>query len=392
MTTRRTFIGTATAVGAGAVLTGTTVPASFAADTTPVPDTSTAQAARKKLARDNIRAVDTAMRTNYDAMRGNLTKHLDPIIIVNNDMVGGTYYLVQNGAVVETVKPVDEVFEMAKSIAHTPLGIYSICAPSLDPKYIVPAQAPYTDPHDLEMVAYNGPKNTSWVTPLQDFSKTLDTARKTLADAKLPADLTTSCAYLIDRGQAFIADTLKRGEFSMDAFEAFSADVYPSIRTNMYYSSRYQIDGVSALMIRWRKQVGDPAWSNLYVLVFSLWTTFELNQNSIILKNFMDQSKVDSHLIDLMTAQTVGDPVAVGLDNLARIVMDNIAAEMVFSTDQSTADALKGRPDLLSTEILKLLGEAGTGANTASSVTKGQVNQLVCPFHNRSSKTPAVRA
>jgi hypothetical protein len=387
--TRRTVLAATAATAATTALSDLAATGTAHADGG-TPDTSTIEAARKKTARDNIRAVDTGMRTSYDIMRGNLSKHLGPVIVVNNDMVGGTYYLVNNGTVLETVKPVDEVFELAKSIAHTPLGVYSICAPYLDPTYIPPAQAAYTDPHDLAMVAFTGPKDTSWTTPLQAFSNTLDTARKTLADARLPAELGDSCAVILDRAHTYIADTIRRREFDMKSFEDFSGAVYPSIRTNMYWSSKVQIQGVSDLMTRWRKQVGDDAWSGLYVVVLSLWTTYELNQNSIIIRNFMNQDKVGSHLIDLMTAQPAADPVAVSLDNLARIVMDNIAAEMVFSTDQTTADALKGKQDLLSTEILKLLGGSGTGADAASALTKGQANQLICPFHNRSAATPAL--
>ncbi|MGJ5752705.1 hypothetical protein [Streptomyces puniciscabiei] len=343
-------------------------------------------------ARDNMRAVDTGMRTDYDALRARLINHLDPVIVVNNDMQGGTYYLISNGQVLEKVQPVDEVFELAKSIAHTPLGIYSICAASLDPRTILPAQASYIDPHDLRMVAFNGPGDTSWIQPLQDFANTLRTARKTLEAAGLPGDaqgsLHDSCAHILDRADDFISDTIRSRSFDMRSFEDFAGDVYPSVRTNMYWSSRKQIDGVSALMTRWRKQVGDTAWSGLYVVVLSIWTTYVQNQNSIILKNFMNQHQVSTHLIDLMTAQTPSDPVHVALDNLARIVMDNVAAEMVFSADQPTADALKGQPDLLSTEILRLLGN-GTAADTASTLTKGQTNQIVCPFHNRSATTAA---
>ncbi|MER6545745.1 hypothetical protein ACWDBD_44995 [Streptomyces sp. NPDC001118] len=385
MPTRRTVLAATAATAATAALTSLAATGTAHADT----DTGTTDAARKKAARDNMRAVDTGMRSSYDSLRANLTQHLGPVIIVSNDTVGGTYYLVDNGRVIETIKPVDEVFELAKSIAHTPLGIYSICAPHLDPKNVLPAQAKYIDPHDLAMVAFTGPKDTSWTTPLQAFSDTLDTARRTLEEAALPDDLHDSCAFILDHAHDYIADTIRRREFDMKSFEDFSGAVYPSIRTNMYWSSKVQIQGVSDLLTRWRKQVGDDAWSGLYVVVLSLWTTYELNQNSIIIKNFMNQSKVDSHLIDLMTAQIPADPVAVSLDNLARIVQDNIAAEMVFSTDQTTADALKGRQDLLSTEILQLLG-GGTGANAASAITKGQANQLVCPFHNRSASTPAL--
>lgn len=66
--------------------------------------------------------------------------------------------------------------------------------------------------------------------------------------------------------------------------------------------------------------------------------------------------------------------LGVGSENLARIVQDNIAAEMVFSTSQNVADALKGKEDLLSKEILKLLGPTTAAEVTAAS----------CPFdHNR---------
>ncbi|MFF4229723.1 hypothetical protein [Streptomyces sp. NPDC001820] len=44
------------------------------------------------------------------------------------------------------------------------------------------------------------------------------------------------------------------------------------------------------------------------------------------------------------------------LDNLARIVQDNIAAQMVFSSAQDVADALKGKEDQLSKEILPSWG------------------------------------
>jgi hypothetical protein len=46
----------------------------------------------------------------------------------------------------------------------------------------------------------------------------------------------------------------------------------------------------------------------------------------------------------------------VALDNIARIVQDNIAAEMVFCTDTKLADALKGPEELLSEEIQEQLG------------------------------------
>lgn len=384
---RRHVIAGAAAMAGAAALTGLTSRAANAA----VPADGTSGSVTQRQARDNMRAVDTGMRGNYDTLRANVINHLGPVIVVNNDMQGGTYYLINDSQVIEQIQPVDEVFELAKSIAHTPLGIYSICAPSLDPKNILSSQTAVIDPHDLAMVAFNGPGDSSWTTPLQTFQTTLQNARQTLESANLPSDangsLHDSCAYILDKAHDYISETVRAREFDMQTFENFAADVYPSVRTNMYWSSRVQIDGVSKLMTRWRNQYSGGDWSNLYVVVLSIWTTYVQNQNSIILKNFMDQSKVSSHLIDLMTAQLPTDPVHVALDNLARIVQDNVAAEMVFCSDQPTADALKGQPDLLSTEILKLLGGSTAASTTAkaSALTKGQVTQIACPFHNRAA-------
>lgn len=85
----------------------------------------------------------------------------------------------------------------------------------------------------------------------------------------------------------------------------------------------------------------------------------------------MEPDRVDTHLIDIICDQLpVVDPIGVGAENLARIVQDNIAAEMIFPTSQTTADALKGKEDLLSQEILKILGEKNTR----------EISMAACPF------------
>ena len=145
----------------------------------------------------------------------------------------------------------------------------------------------------------------------------------------------------------------------------------------MKYASEAQIAGVKTLMGTWRRRLGESAWADLYTVVLSQWTTADLNQNTIIIKGLMNPAKVDTHLIDLPGLEIPADPVAVALDNLARIVQDNIAAELIFSQDANVADALKGKQDLLSEEILVQLG-AGTPVRSAlpdyNTTTKG-----VCP-------------
>ncbi|MCE0444833.1 hypothetical protein LT493_04640 [Streptomyces tricolor] len=60
------------------------------------------------------------MRANYASLKSELIKHLSPVIVVQNNAVGGRFTLINNGVRVETVDPVPEYFELAKSIAHIP--------------------------------------------------------------------------------------------------------------------------------------------------------------------------------------------------------------------------------------------------------------------------------
>lgn len=365
MATRRGFIGGVSTISAVTLLGTAGTASAEAVDATTDAAAAAASAEAQLRARDAIRAVNAGMRSNYSALKTELIKQLSPVVIVQNDAKGGKFTLIHNGVIQEAVNPVAEIFELAKSISHVPLGIFSVIAPYLSDRVPNLPNAARVDPHDLDMVAFKGPQSDGWIAPLEGYATTLTTARNLLDRANLPQDLRTSFAKVIDEGLTFITDSVRARSFDMASFETFSARVYPSIRTNMTYSANAQITAIEALMTRWRTKIGEEAWKDLYTVVLSIWTTSELNQASIIIRRCMNPAKVDSHLIDLPTVQLPTDPIFVALDNLARIVQDNIAAEMVFPTDQKVADALKGKEDLLSDEILKQLGVT-TGVRTVA--------------------------
>ncbi len=373
MATRRGFLGTVSAAGAATVLLQAQAATSASAATT-VTD--------EKAARNAIRNVNAGMRANYASLKSELVKHLTPVVVVENNAVGGRFTLINNGVRVETVDPVPEYFELAKSIAHVPLGTYSVLAAYLSDQVPNIPGSQRIDPHDLEMVAFKTPGDKGWVTPLNSYRTTLKSALTMLPTANLPVDLEDSCTRILTEAVKFIDAIVKAGTFDMVAFNQFAATVYPSIRVNMTFAATAQITGIEALMKRWRALIGEQAWSDLYVTVLSIWTTSELNQASIIIRRTMNQAKVDTHLIDLPTVETPSDPIAVALDNLARIVQDNVAAEMVFNTDLEVADALKGREDLLSDEILQQIGGTAPAARTAAF---GAAAAGTCPVTGRTA-------
>ncbi|MFE1023501.1 hypothetical protein ACFW5I_02885 [Streptomyces sp. NPDC058818] len=373
MATRRGFLGTASAVGAATLFTGQSASTASAA-------TAGITATDEKAARDAIRAVNTRMRANYATLKSELTTQLSPVIVVSNNAVGGRFTLINGGKQVETVDPVPEYFELAKSIAHVPLGLFSVLAAYLSDQVPNIPNADRIDPHDLDMVVTKAPGDKGWITPLNAFKTTLQTAHTKLGTANLPLDLENSCDKILSEAVKFINASVTAQSFDMVSFNRFAATVYPSIRVNMTFAATAQITGIEGLMKRWRTLIGEKAWSDLYVTVLSIWTTAELNQASIIIRRTMNQAKVDTHLIDLPTVETPSDPIFVALDNLARIVQDNVAAEMVFNTDLKVADALKGKEDLLSDEILQQIGGTAPTAKTAAFGTTATAAAGACPI------------
>ncbi|MFE4801604.1 hypothetical protein ACFRFL_43270 [Streptomyces sp. NPDC056708] len=377
MVTRRGFIDGMSAAGAATLFGGT--PSAFA---TTHADVAVADAELK--ARDAIRAANVGMRASYAALKSELISRLSPVIVVQNDATGGKFTLIRGGSPQESVNPVPELFELAKSISHVPQGIFSAIAPYLGDKVPSLPNASRIDPHDLDMVAFEGPRAAGWISPLQGYEATLTTARQQLGEANLPQELEISCGRILDEALTFIRDSVRSGTFDMASFEEFSGKTYPSIRTNMKYAAAAQISGVQGLMRKWRATIGEEAWKDLYTVVLSIWTTSELNQASIIIRRCMNPVKVATHLIDLPTVEVPRDPIFVALDNLARIVQDNVSAEMVFPTDPLVADVFKGKEDLLSVEILQQTG-ATARAPTASRAAAASA----CPVHKEKPHSSA---
>jgi hypothetical protein len=344
-TTRRGFLGTAAAVGTIPVLGST------ACVSTAVGGPGADPAALELPARNAILAIDTATRENYNTLRAEVIRQLGPVVVIENDHRGGRYTLIHHGER-ESLHPVSDIFELAKSIAHAPLGIYSIIAPYLSRRLPDLPSSARLDRHDVDMVAFRGPGRRDWVGPLQAFGATLTTARRQLANARMPRELQASCARILDNTIEFVDSSVRRGSFDMASFETCTGGLNDAIDTNIKHAAQAQIDGVEVLMRRWRDTVGPADWPGLYIVVLSIWTTSAQNQNSVIVKRFMDPAQAESHLIDLQTAQPPADPIHTALDNLARIVQDNVAAELIFPLNPQPADALKGREDLLTQEIL----------------------------------------
>jgi hypothetical protein len=285
-------------------------------------------------AMQSLFAIDDAMRMNYDALKTLVANSVRPVIVVQNDLQGGTYTLLENDRRT-TVQPVPPVFQMVKSVSHAPLGIYSIIAPYLG-----------ADRTDV------------WRRPAEDFAALLSNAERLVAYAGLPATPQKACETIITNSLKFVASIVAKERVTVEDFKDYTGPLEEAIAENLTVAGDLQVKSIRDLLDRWKERL-KGAWKDLYAVVLVIWTTEVNNQHYLILKSEMDPSRVDDHLIVLGTAAMADDTVDVALENLGQIVQDNIAAALVFSNpdelDTDLGTSLKGPEDLLSWAVKKAL-------------------------------------
>ena len=274
-------------------------------------------------ARGRIFDIDAAMRRNYDLLRARIAATLSPVIVVQPDLQGGTYTLIRDG-VRTSVDPVAPIFQLVKSVCHLPLGIYSILAPYL-----------------------KDPGASCWIADLEAFREVAAVALKEVDRAELPAPATEASRTILTSGIAFMEQCIDGADFSLEGFKAFAGSLHGPIVVNMDVAARALIAGIENLLAEWRAEMGEEDWTDLYTVILAIWTTETRNQHYEILRRVMDQAKVEERLIVISVGEQEPDMIAVALDNLARIVQDNVAAGLIFPTDSELAEVLAGTQDLL---------------------------------------------
>lgn len=306
-----------------------------------------------KRARERLFDVDAAMRRNYDALKAKVSANLNPVIIVQPDLRGGNYTLILDGKRT-TVYPVSPLFQMVKSIAHFPLGIYTILAPYL--------------------------KDTTakdWQADLANFKKTAKTALENLHEAGLPAEAEKASRKILSKGIRFIDESIRRSDFTIEDFKKFSASLHKSILVNMSFAAAALVSGIKALLDHWCEEMGEENWKNLYTVILAIWTTETQNQHYEILRRLMYRKKVEKHLIVISVGEQEQDMVAVALDNLGRIVQDNVAAGLILPTDDELAETLAGEKDLLADAVDAIFdGEKDLLADAVNAIFDGKKDLL----------------
>jgi hypothetical protein len=289
---------------------------------------------------ESVSAIDAGMRNNYDILRTKVSASLRPIIVVQFDFAGGTYNLLTNEGQI-TVQPVPRLFEQIKSICHCPLGIYTILAPYL-----------------------TEPRNEDWIRPLNEFGQTIQKSLDCIEHSDFPRDVRSWSEQILVAAHDFVQETVKKRSFGADTFRDFTASVFDSIHQNMRHAASLQVKAVTDLLGEWKKLLGEEEWRNLYTVVLTTWTIEEKNQHWLVLRKLMDQQMLDQRLYVVSVGSARENTVDIGVMNLATIVQDKIAGDLVFGNATPEAERLNTdlatRNDLLSSSVEEIVGKIPT--------------------------------
>lgn len=325
----------------------------------------------------NVRKVDTEMLVHmnnlHDRVQEDLTK-FQPVIVAQFTPGGGKFTLLQNKYNKEsrtTIEPVSNLFEIAKSIAHAPLGIYGCFGPYTgnlmnqdwrEPleKYLNVLQASFDTFDNIgEGLEIDDTLKESLTTNLNKIPEKFDEACLHLTSKTVISHIKFILKKLLTSAIHFITNTalpLKKGESIANVFQEWcneeSADtnapnntLYKLIVQCQVIAATTQEYGISKLMEEWKNTFSNEEWSKLYVIVEAEWVTRKLNSIAqSILPHMTDKLLALNQKLLIVT--NLSD-VKSALHFLARIIEDRAAANLILTNQKGPRKHLSGQVDLL---------------------------------------------
>jgi hypothetical protein len=174
--------------------------------------------------------------------------------------------------------------------------------------------------------------------------------RAAAADAALPsfgfspAQVARQHA-LIAAARTMIAQALASGRPSVAALETWLRPLLPQIMANVDDAAQAQLEGLHALVTRWRGELGPEAWARVDVVVLTVRQARVGNLQYAYFRRLLGPEAVGRRLIFAESVFEVDPAVAL----LGTILTDRVAARAFF------ADELRMERDLLSDAAVRIV-------------------------------------
>jgi hypothetical protein len=242
--------------------------------------------------------INKAVRGSYAEEKARRLAMTDPVMVVAFDEL---IFRHKGQEKRENFTP--PLYHQLKGIAHIPLGIYAVLA--------APAR---------------GEDNANWRPALAALRAQIAAIEPLLDDLKLRRKDLRRQHEIIGDCLAFIDTVIAAGRVSQDELHDFTSAISPAILANAYDASEQQLEGLHALVTRWRAELSDDEWQRLFVVVLGPKVARTGNAQLEYFAYAMGRETIDTRLIYAEGMFAVPQ----GLDLLATLVRDRNASDYFF--------------------------------------------------------------
>jgi len=253
--------------------------------------------AAEKPATDPLVAVNKSFRTIYAKRRAEILKRAEPIIIVKFDAA-----VLRHRGTRREVNFTPRLYHETKSVSHTVLA----------------AVAALTGKTDR-------PLSPATRAQLSGLRALIPPAEASLAGRGWPAGVTATHRAMLGATRAFIDQALAAGRVRGSTLTGFARRMRPYVLESGRVAAEAQLNGLHALMTRWRRMLG-PAWVRVWVVNLAPRQARPGNLQHTYLRRLMG-AKADGRR--LITGENIFDEKG-ALRLLGTIILDRAAARAFF--------------------------------------------------------------
>lgn len=263
---------------------------------------------KAEIAKKNVTALDDGMQEIYanslEIYKANIRAKY-PVIIARFDDWGGSMTLYPPGKEPIQAPPVPDAYALVKSVSHSAMAMYQLVAPYL-----------------------KNPRDTSWRASMAIYLAQAKTARASVGDLDLPANVRARLGSMLDKEIAFMEQCLKTGTFTFDQLLDLAHSLEPDIAKNVALAAQTQVDHWESVLSEWKTMLGDK-WDETYAITNTLYVTRQNNILFTILAQFMGKEAIDDRLL-LVGTTAFTTTEAKLLDVLSRIIADRALGKVFF--------------------------------------------------------------
>lgn len=272
----------------------------------------------KDQAHTNIVACDNEMQQNYNENHVAIGQQIYPFLYSEFTPDGGRYTLLMNESDWISAKPVAPLYEIAKSVSHTPLGIWSIIS---------------------RYSAY--PQNGNWIAPMKHYNQTLQTAINTLGQLELEKEVNDKLLSVLTAMYTYSSDIIKNSTFTIKGYSKAAMDINPELAFLQSLAADLQVTAFTETLEKWKALVGEEEWKKLYVVISAQWTLSTENVHQLIIANTMATKELAAKNI-FVTSRPLAN-----IDD-ARSLCGRVVGDRIMSYQTLSSETERGQENIYS--------------------------------------------